>query len=443
MIVIKNNKFLLKHAALMGAFLVSSPSLGNDFENAVLHAINTHPSILSFKANEGAAKEFVSQEESAYYPSMTLGTAFGRVYSDNTTTRGLSVTRGAGYSWYGEGTASINQSLYDWSATNHGVDAAKTRYHQAGANVENQKNTIALQSAQAYLQLLRSHKLLTAAHDNFDAMQSYYDRIESALNSGGADKSELSRAQDFLSLAKNALVQYESENLIAKANYKEAVGLEPTQKMTDPSVNLRALPKTLDEAMDKALTINPQIAQATLEGRASDFDYRRESVNNLPTLSAELSASMRDQKDLIGGESEDVRGLVRANWLYDFGGGQSAAKKRAAMVSQEMDMNKETVIRTVKRDVEVAWVSLNLSKKQKTHEAERLNAAQKTHETFVEQYEGGQQKILDVMAMGSALFNAQQDYLNAKYQEINAYYQIMTMIGYPFYKDFVNVANAD
>jgi len=52
---------------------------------------------------------------------------------------------------------------------------------------------------------------------------------------------------------------------------------------------------------------------------------------------------------------------------------------------KELQFNKEALRRAIARDVEVAWVSLNLATQQKLNESDRFEAAQKTLETFQEQ----------------------------------------------------------
>jgi adhesin transport system outer membrane protein len=440
--MIKHKKQYLLAATALLSLAWNGPVQSKTFEDAILYSVQNHPLVMSSRAAEGVARQSVLEEKTAYYPTTDIGAAFGRIYADNTTTRGLTTTRGAGYSWYGEGTANLNQPIYNWSATDHSVNAAKLRYQSAGATLTNQKLTIALQAAQAYLQLLRSKELLNRAYMNEKEISDYFDRIQAAFDNGGAEESELSRAQDFVSLAKNAVVQYKSEVQIAAAGYREIIGEDPSETLSAPSIDSLEFPEILDEAIALALSINSQIATAELEEKASGYDYKREKANQMPALGAEITASKREQDDVIGGESEDVRGLIRANWSYNFGGRASAAERRAVLVKKELEMNKEALKRTIERDVEVAWVSLNLVQQQKKNELDRLTAAKKTYEVFQEQYKGGQQKILDVMSTSFALFNARQDYLNAKYQEINAHYQLMGAIGLPFYQGMTNVASA-
>jgi adhesin transport system outer membrane protein len=368
-------------------------------DEAIQKAVTKHPIIMAAKASEIASKEDVNQEKSSYYPTATANASFGRIYADNTTTRGLTVSRGAGYSWFGEGSGSLSQKLYDFSATRYGIDAAKARYQSAGANRDAQILSVGLQAAQAYLQLLRAQDLLKISQQNKKDIESYYNRIKTAFDNDGADESEVSRAQDFLSLSKNMVLQYQSDLQIAQAGYKEVIGDKPTDKLTQPSIDVSALPDTLDEAIGSALAKHPQISSSALEVEATTQDLQREKTSIYPELNAELSYLEKDQKDIIGGETSDGRALIRMNWDYSLGGAEKAAKRRAAALKQEAEFNLTALNRVIERDVEIAWHSLNLAREKKNNEADRLTAAKKTLATYTEQYEGSQRSILDLMTV--------------------------------------------
>ena len=82
-------------------------------QRSVVAALNHHPSVTAAMANRDAYIEEKKEQFSGYFPAISVGAAGGRIYGDNSTTRGLSVTRGAGYSGYGEGSISLTQMLFD------------------------------------------------------------------------------------------------------------------------------------------------------------------------------------------------------------------------------------------------------------------------------------------------------------------------------------------
>jgi outer membrane protein TolC len=91
----------------------------------------------------------------------------------------------------------------------------------------------------------------------------------------------------------------------------------------------------------------------------------------------------------------------------------------------------------------VAWVAYDLAKERKLNEEERLTAAEKTLETYLEQYEGGQQSLLDIMAVTNSRFLAQQDYYNVLYEEMNAVFNLKAVIGLPTYQTEMAISHED
>ena len=428
------NKFLLTSVAIISLVTIQSVS-AETLNEAVIFASNNHPTIRASLAAENAAHQSIVEEKSAYYPTASANASFGRLYADNTTTRGLTVTRGAGYSWFGEGGGQLNQRVYDWSARKLAVKSAVAQYESLKATKTGDKQAIAIEATTAYLQLLRAKQMLNEALLYKGEMGEYFDRINTSFNNGGSDESEVSRAQDLVSLASNLVVQFEGDVMIAEADYREIVGRLPTTELTMPQPDIALLPNDSAAAVKLALSLNAQINAAAYQKQASDFAYQEEKKNLLPTLDAELSVLKRDQDDIVGGETEDARALLRANWEYSFGGAQKAAQRRMAMQAEESAYNYESVQRSIERDVEVSWVTMKMAGLQKNNQYDRLNAAQKTLDTYAEQYEGGQQTLLENMSAKAALFNARQDYLNAYYQELNSIYTVMGIIGMPFYEN--------
>lgn len=410
--------------------VVSYGSLSAEtLDEAVSYAMKNHPSVKAAAAGRAAAFETVREQKSGYFPDVSLGASAGRIYANNTTTRGLTVTRGAGYSWYGEGTANVSQTLYDWSQTSNRVNAAKSRHLSANATVEEREEAIAYQVAQAYIQILRAQTLRDKAQENLDSAKNYIARIRSLVSDGGADESELSRAKDIVSLGENTLLQFETDYEMALAAYIEAVGRMPEGDLTEPKFHIGKIPGDIDSALDFALQNNPQIKAAAYEARAAGYDIKTEKANILPRLDAEMSYLKRDQDDVIGGESEDGRALVRMTWDYSVGGAQLAAQRRTVDLAEEARMNKDALERVIMRDVRVSWASLDMARRQKEIETKRLKSAQDTLSTYNEQYEGAQKSVLELMQADMQVFNADIAYQNVYYSELDAAFALATTLG--------------
>src|SRR5262245_58715393 len=96
-------------------------------ETAVSSALKEHPSVESAQAVIDAADEQEAEEFSGYFPEVSLNGTGGRMYGDNATSRGLSVTRGSGYSYLWEGQAMVRQPIFDGFETRNRVESAEAK----------------------------------------------------------------------------------------------------------------------------------------------------------------------------------------------------------------------------------------------------------------------------------------------------------------------------
>ena len=107
--------------------LSSHAVFAETLEEATAAALNSHPSIEGAKASSEEAAQAKREQFSNYFPTLSASSTAGRIYGDNATSRGLSVTRGAGYSGLWNGSVSAREKIFDGFETSNRVGAAKSR----------------------------------------------------------------------------------------------------------------------------------------------------------------------------------------------------------------------------------------------------------------------------------------------------------------------------
>ncbi len=414
---------------MLGGQLHITTASAESLPDAIQQAITTHPSVTSAQAAREASAQGVREQRSAYFPELSANITGGRIYGDNATSRGLSVTRGAGYSGVGEGSASLTQRIYDWGETGNKVDAAKARDHAAQSQITGTRETIALRAAQAYIGLLRAAKVKDASAQNLQSIEAYQQKIATQVKEGGSDEAELNRANDFLLLAQNAATEFEGQYQQALADYQEATGGKPVSALKRPGLPAH-FPATVEAAVKAALDSHPQIASARESIVAAGHDIEAESTSYLPKINGQMSYLKRDQADIIGGEVVDARAVVKADWNYSTGGAQLARVARAEAGKAQAQAQLDETLRRVERDVRVAWSALEVVRKQEKTQADRKTATSRVVETYKTQYEGGgQRKLIELMQAESQAFDAGVAYDNADFGELNAAYTLLAAMG--------------
>src|SRR5688500_6902625 len=182
--MIKPFSFLLACAGCVALFNGSSPANAETLDKVVAYALNAHPGIESALAGRDVAREEEREKKSGFYPEVSVNAATGRVYGDNSTSRGLSTTRGAGYSWNHEGGVTVRQMIFDGMETLNRVEAADARHDAAIANVVDARESLALRVVLAYIDVLRSRESVEMIRGHAAKIADYRSRIGKMVDQG-------------------------------------------------------------------------------------------------------------------------------------------------------------------------------------------------------------------------------------------------------------------
>lgn len=414
----------------MGVFPLGKTAFSENLEEAVKQALSTHPTIKRAIIGKDIAEETIKEERSAYFPTVSASVAGGRLYADNATSRGLSVTRGAGYSWLWEGNAALNQTIFDWNERGNRVDSAKAQRMSAFHSYDDVRQNVAYQAVQAYIGLYRSQELYKEGEQNLAKMRDYHDRIKKLVAGGGADAAEESRAGELVLVAENILADLSGQLKGAEASYIQTVGKKPDVNLiTPPMPFVINSDEELDALIKKIQDAHPQVKAMKENIESLEYTARAVSKDPLPDLGSELSYTKRDQRDLIGGESVDARAMLRLSWNLETGGAQFARTRRAKLQRDEAVAELEELRRTLERNLRVSLASLEVAREQRDIQKKRYGELTATSNTYKQQFDGAKKRLIDVMQADSQAFLAYNDYLNARFTMLDAAYGFLTSQG--------------
>lgn len=414
----------------LSSMISVSASHAETLQDAVKKAVLNHPAVERAAIAADIAKQDMREQRSGFFPTLSASLGGGRLYGDNATSRGLNVTRGAGYSWLWEGNAALNQMIFDWNQTSNRVDSAIAERKGAVHTFEDVKQSIAIQTVQNYLALHRAQVLYDEAQNHMRAMEDYRGRIEKLVEGGGADEAEASRARDLVLVAQNAVVNLKGQLAAAKANYIEVVGTAPETTLSRPSLPLM-LDEDLkiDEIVKRIQAHHPQILALHQQMEAQDYTIRAEEKEVLPKVGSEFSYTKKDQKDVIGGESVDARAMLRLNWSMDTGGAQFARAQKAKLQKDQNRTQVEELRRSLERNLRIALASLEVAREQRDIQQGRYDELTQTLATYKQQFEATKRSLLEVAQTESQVFTAYNDFLAAEYGVLDAAYGFLASQG--------------
>lgn len=425
--------YMYKKIVLFG-FMVSivllpyKVAFSETLQDSVTQALIAHPSVEAALAGKDVAKQTKKEVRSDLFPILSAGTSVGRIYSDNSTSRGLTVSRGAAYSGLWEGNATLTQPLFDGMETKNRIDAANARMQSADYNVLDIRENLALRAAQAHIGVLQAQATLERTKSYFSAIEDYLARIQLMVDEGVADESEAAQARNISLMLKSTLIDYEGQLNAALANYNEIVGRLPRTTLIKPSPVI-SIASDIEGAVAYARNNHPLLKSKEKEMEAIGYEIKAEKGTLYPDIDAELSGIKRDQREEIGGELKDARALLKLSWDFETGGASKArTQKSKAQYSEIIAQNKEQ-LRTIEGDIRRAYAELGTAEKQVDLVKRREAVTSELFEAYKTQFEGARVRLLQLMQAENQLFNSQLEVIAAEYRHLFAQYNVLASIG--------------
>jgi adhesin transport system outer membrane protein len=428
-----NHRHFLKYYLLCGlcfsSGFVAYPAAAKSLSETIITAWKNHPSVEAAAYGTDYALKEIKEEKSAYFPQVNLSATGGRQFADNATTRGFTTTRGAGYSNLWDGTVSVRQGIFDGGTRKSRVDAAKSRKEAAETDIHSAQDTLAAAVASAYIEILRVYRGLSMIAQKRSEMEAYISRLQAAVKDGAADGSELNFGQDMILTLDNIAAQYETDLKIAEAAYFEVVGEPIGGEFTTPDLNAGVIPARADMAFDTARSEHALLQRAKFEAEGAAYEIETEEAEFYPDIDGEISYLKSEKRDLIGGEAEDARAVLRMNWNFETGGGAfHRVSKRKFRHEQALAQIRE-IERRLERDIKLAYAEYEGALKQLQLLNERLDISRQILNTNQEQFEGARVSVLQLMQAENQLFLTHLEQVNAQHRVIAAQYGILSSMG--------------
>ncbi|MBN8520899.1 MAG: TolC family protein [Alphaproteobacteria bacterium] len=408
---------------------LSSPARAESLKDAIQSALATHPSAESAKAAIEIARETLTENRSDYFPEFNVNLGGGRLYGENSTSRGLVTSRGAAYSWLWEGSTSLTQNIFNGMETKNRVAAASARETAAVLNVADTMETLALRTTQAYLSVARAQDNLKSLRSYQDKIADFEKRVQEMVTQGAADESESAQARNISLMLKDSEAELEGQLNSALASYQEMTGSVPAQALEKPKAPGELIASGAESVLAAAREHHPSLKSIAREIEAAQFDAKAEEGTLLPDLDGELSYLKRDQKEEIGGESEDRRAMLRANWDFSLGGGDMARVRKARATSVQNAALLLEKQREIERDIRLAYAELGTARKQYEVATEREQVTTQLRDAYLTQFEGARVRLLQVMQAENQVFSTQLDKINADYRVAAAEFAVLASAG--------------
>ncbi|MDJ0882495.1 MAG: TolC family protein, partial [Gammaproteobacteria bacterium] len=255
---------LLKHLLNLGIFLSLSHTSANAEElfDVVRDSISAHPQV---KEKVHVYRQVLADEtiaNSGWRPSVDIEASTGFYDTESPSTGNTSVDYDST-----RVELSVTQNLFNGYDTTHQIEQTKSRARAALFDIYDAADNIALDVAQAYLEVLKQRRLHILATENVNSHETILAQIRERNNSGVGRRSQLQQTEGRLARANASLIAQQNNLQDSVTLLHQLLGryVDP-ERMRDPE--LPALPpEDLNTLIDQALSNHPamQVAMNNIE----------------------------------------------------------------------------------------------------------------------------------------------------------------------------------
>jgi len=418
-------------ASTVVAVLLSAaalPAHGDTLIGALAEAYVTNPQLNAQRAITRATDETVPQALSGYRPTVTASATLGEQTQRTVSTTGglTTVTKGA----FAPRSLGITgtQTLFNGFQTGNSVRQAEQQVSAARETLRVIEQTVLLNAATAYMNLLRDTAILELQRTNVEVLTEQLRQTRDRFAVGEVTRTDVAQAESRLAAGRSQVAQALANWNSSRAIYQQVIG-RPPGKLSAASPVDRLSPSNLSSAISVGRGQNPNVTAAMFGIDVQALQVKINESSLYPTLT--VSASAQQNWDLsptvVRQTNASVIGTLSMP-LYQGGLPEANIRQSKETLTQKrLDM--ETARDQAQSDVTQAWGRLEAAKAQILATQAQVQAAEIALNGVREEARVGQRTTLDVLNAQQELVNARVALVTAQRDRVVASYTLLASVG--------------
>jgi outer membrane protein len=429
--------------ALLAGLLVASASAHADtLESALAYAYANNPQLNSQRAIVRATDEGVPQALAGYRPKASITANIG-VQSLSTTIReiGSATTPGtltgslpasyftqSGYNTpHGVG-ATVTQNLLNGFQTANRTRLAESQVLAARETLRSIEQTVLLNAATAYMNLLRDAAIVELQRSNVEALAEQLRQTRQRLESGNVTATDVSQAEARHSVGLTQLFAAEANYASSKAVYRQVIGLDPGKLSPATPVD-RFVPHALPAAVAVGTSLNPAVTIAQFNVDVATLQVKINEGALYPTVSVQGSVQKNYELAMTTLESftAAVTGQISVP-IYQ-GGAEFASIRQAKETQGQKQLDLNVARDQARMTVVQAWAQLDAAKSSIESTKAQVKSAESALNGVREEARLGQRTTLDVLNAQQELVSARISMVSAQRDRLVSSYTLLAAVG--------------
>jgi outer membrane protein len=408
--------------ALLFVPAVSGAGAAESLKQALTSAYQNDPSIMSALLNVYSTAENIVLAKSAKLPNIAGSATLTQGFSVGTPFEiDPSLTVGLSYS----------QRLYDGDKSNADIEAARALTELTRYALQNAEQNVLLAVVQAYMGVIRDTQLVQLRQENVKFYQAQVSSAKNRLDVGEGTKIDVSQAEARLAQGTAAYQAAISSLQTSQASFERYVGHKPKGLSGEIMKVGKLIPKSVDAAVDEAVSSHPAVRSAKAGIRAAQAASESADAAFKPTL--DFIASIGSTP--IGASPQspaEPSGAFRFSLAVPiYSGGRVGAGVRKANIEQiKSEVDALSARNQIKEAVISSWSAYQNAAAQISSAETAVGAGDLALQGVIEQRDVGQLTTLDVLNSQSELTSIREGLIQAKAGRVIAMFALISATGH-------------
>jgi outer membrane protein len=420
--------------------VIPGPGFGvgaDTLPGALVLAYQTNPQLNAQRAATRATDENVPTALSGYRPRVTGTSSLTELYLDNT-------VKTTGFNGNPVYTQTKNaaaqpivgltgtQTLFNGFQTGNRTRQAEGQVFAARETLRSTEQTVLLNAATAYMNLLRDAAILELQRSNVNVLEVTLRQTRDRFAAGEVTRTDVAQAESSLASGRAQLAQAESNYVTSRANFRQVIGVEPPARLAPGAPVDRFFPPTVDGAVARSLTEHPSITTAMYNVDVALLQVKIAEGALYPTVAAVGNV----QKSWGGSTAtlavlETLQASLAAQLtmpLYQ-GGSEYALIRQSKETLGQQRLSLGLARDQVRAAVLQGWGQNEAAKAQINSTQAQVTAAEVALNGVREEARVGQRTTLDVLNAQQTLVNARVALVTAQHDRVVASYTVLADVG--------------
>ncbi|MFA6759769.1 MAG: TolC family protein [Sulfuricurvum sp.] len=422
----------------VSALLIGTSASALSLKESMLETLETNPVVQERLKNFNETQRDLDIVKSEWLPSVDLRSSMGRVNSgdikDKNNKNWSHTAPDSSYSHY-TNSLKVTQNIFKGFSTTEKINYQEARILAAAHHYVENVNDIAFQLSGAYIDVIRTHRLMQNARDNVSINEQIYKDVKSLYEQGLTTKSEMTKINAALALSKSNLVVAQNNAVDKASRLKRLLGRDVDVATLElPPLDL-AMPESKQRASQIAITNNPSMLVSHYNIKGAEALYQEKKSKFYPTVDLEFEQMFNDYSRSHGvdpsldGAEDRQRAYVVLNWnIYSGGAHLADVQKSKSTIYKEVETHRDLKRQTIE-GLELSWHAYELLSNQLADLYSYYEYSKETLESYQSEYEMGRRTLLDLLTAQNDLISSNAQIINAQMDKLFAQYRILDAMG--------------